>query len=39
MKTESNKQIAERVTADLGYHGGWQVQQALTAAITVNSPY
>jgi hypothetical protein len=31
--SNSTRREAERITADLGYHGGWQAQQALTDAI------
>ena len=30
---EPLRRIAEQITADLGYHGGWQAQQVLTDAI------
>jgi len=31
--SEETRVEAERISADLGYHGGWQNQQALTDAI------
>lgn len=31
--SNSTRREAERIAADLGYHGGWQNQQALTDAI------
>jgi hypothetical protein len=31
--TSTTREVAEQITADLGYQGGWQNQQALTEAI------